>query len=96
MAHAKNIGEPFMAHAKNLYNIPCNAIHWILDYKLLLLLLELMGLHMKTLKEGFKWGRLVQRKGYDVPQKYREAGLIDILFMYLYIFSLILIPVWIL
>ena len=23
MAHAKNIGEPFMAHAKNLYNIPC-------------------------------------------------------------------------
>ena len=22
MAHAKNIGEPFMAHAKNLYNIP--------------------------------------------------------------------------
>ena len=26
MAHAKNIGEPFMAHAKNLYNIPCNTI----------------------------------------------------------------------
>ena len=23
MAHAKNIGEPFMARAKNLYNIPC-------------------------------------------------------------------------
>ena len=23
MALAKNIGEPFMAHAKNLYNIPC-------------------------------------------------------------------------
>ena len=23
MAHAKNIGEPFMAHAKDLYNIPC-------------------------------------------------------------------------
>ena len=22
MAHAKNIGEPFMAHAKNIYNIP--------------------------------------------------------------------------
>ena len=22
MAQAKNIGEPFMAHAKNLYNIP--------------------------------------------------------------------------
>ena len=22
MAHAKNIGEPFMARAKNLYNIP--------------------------------------------------------------------------
>ena len=24
MAHAKNIGEPFMAHAKKLYNIPWN------------------------------------------------------------------------
>ena len=23
MAHAKNIGEPFMARAKKLYNIPC-------------------------------------------------------------------------
>ena len=23
MALAKNIGEPFMAHAKKLYNIPC-------------------------------------------------------------------------
>ena len=23
MAHAKNIDEPFMAHAKKLYNIPC-------------------------------------------------------------------------
>ena len=22
MAHAKNIGEPFMARSKNLYNIP--------------------------------------------------------------------------
>ena len=26
MAHAKNIGEPFVAHAKNLYDIPCNNI----------------------------------------------------------------------
>ena len=26
MADAKNIGEPFMAHAKELYNIPCNTI----------------------------------------------------------------------
>ena len=25
MAHAKNIGEPFMARAKNVYNIPCFA-----------------------------------------------------------------------
>ena len=25
LAHAKNIGEPFMAHAKNLYNIPCGS-----------------------------------------------------------------------
>ena len=24
MAHAKNIGEPFMTHAKKLYNIPCH------------------------------------------------------------------------
>ena len=24
MAHAKNIGEPFMAHAKKLYSIPWN------------------------------------------------------------------------
>ena len=23
MAHAKNLGEPFMAHLENLYNIPC-------------------------------------------------------------------------
>ena len=23
MAHAKNLGEPFMAHLDNLYNIPC-------------------------------------------------------------------------
>ena len=22
MAHAKNLGEPFMAHLENLYNIP--------------------------------------------------------------------------
>ena len=26
MAHAKNLGEPFMAHLKNLYNIPCHGI----------------------------------------------------------------------
>ena len=26
MAHAKNIGEPFMAHAKNWYNIPCSTM----------------------------------------------------------------------
>ena len=25
MAHAKNLGEPFMAHLENLYNIP-----WVL------------------------------------------------------------------
>ena len=23
MARAKNLGEPFMAHPENLYNIPC-------------------------------------------------------------------------
>ena len=23
MVHAKNLGEPFMAHLENLYNIPC-------------------------------------------------------------------------
>ena len=23
MAHAKKLGEPFMAHLENLYNIPC-------------------------------------------------------------------------
>ena len=23
MARAKNLGEPFMAHRENLYNIPC-------------------------------------------------------------------------
>ena len=23
MAHAKNLGEPFMARLENLYNIPC-------------------------------------------------------------------------
>ena len=23
MAHAKNLGEPFMAHLEDLYNIPC-------------------------------------------------------------------------
>ena len=23
MARAKNLGEPFMAHLENLYNIPC-------------------------------------------------------------------------
>ena len=23
MAHAKNLGGPFMAHLENLYNIPC-------------------------------------------------------------------------
>ena len=28
MAHAKNLGEPFMAHLENLYNILwCMAIH---------------------------------------------------------------------
>ena len=26
MAHAKKIGEPFMAHLENLYNIPCDYI----------------------------------------------------------------------
>ena len=26
MAHAKNLGEPFMAHLENLYNIPCDTI----------------------------------------------------------------------
>ena len=26
MAHAKNIGEPFMAHAKKLYNIPWGSL----------------------------------------------------------------------
>ena len=26
MAHAKNLGEPFMAHLENLYNIPCKTI----------------------------------------------------------------------
>ena len=28
IAHAKNIGEPFMARAKNLYNIPRLAPTW--------------------------------------------------------------------
>ena len=31
MAHAKNIGEPFMAHAKNLYNIPCNCSKYLIN-----------------------------------------------------------------
>ena len=26
IAHAKNLGEPFMAHLEDLYNIPCSAI----------------------------------------------------------------------
>ena len=40
MAHAKNLGEPFMAHLENFYNIPCKVMHYfngnhcsiILDY----------------------------------------------------------------
>ena len=28
MAHAKNLGGPFMAHLENLYNIPCNYEHF--------------------------------------------------------------------
>ena len=31
MAHAKNIGEPFMAHAKKLYNIPCIWLYFCWD-----------------------------------------------------------------
>ena len=27
MAHAKNLGEPFMAHLENFYNIPCNYLN---------------------------------------------------------------------
>ena len=30
MAHAKNLGEPFMAHLENLYNIPCLPISFFL------------------------------------------------------------------
>ena len=29
MAHAKNLGEPFMAHLENLYNIPWKALNKI-------------------------------------------------------------------
>ena len=31
MARAKNLGEPFMAHLENLYNIPC----YVIDLNLL-------------------------------------------------------------
>ena len=34
MAHAKNLGEPFMAHLENLYDIPCtNVIYQIVGNK---------------------------------------------------------------
>ena len=36
MAHAKNIGEPFMAHAKNLYNIPCTCVSDTFNTKILM------------------------------------------------------------
>ena len=31
MAHAKNLGEPFMAHLENLYNIPWYMLYIFLD-----------------------------------------------------------------
>ena len=38
MAHAKNLGEIFMAHLENLYNIPCGIqnFHPIVKYIILL------------------------------------------------------------
>ena len=34
MAHAKNIGDPLMAHAKNLYNIPWDTTHTLVTLKI--------------------------------------------------------------
>ena len=31
MAHAKNLGEPFMAHLEDLYNIPCYSVTVIIQ-----------------------------------------------------------------
>ena len=28
MAHTKNLGEPFIAHLENLYNIPCYCMYY--------------------------------------------------------------------
>ena len=32
MAQEKNLGEPFMAHLENLYNIPCNGLIGLINY----------------------------------------------------------------
>ena len=32
MAHAKNLGEPFMARLENLYNIPCKIQQMYREY----------------------------------------------------------------